>query len=59
MTENTHIELTKHELVIINNCINATLDKVEEWEFPILIGGTVSEAETLLEKVGLTIDKII
>jgi hypothetical protein len=53
-------ELSREELVIINNALNEVLhgpDAIEEWEFHTRMGVTKDEGERLLVKIGRLLGK--
>jgi len=52
------VRLTKHELVILNNSINESMEALEDWEYPIRVGASKHEARALLSELGRLIDML-
>jgi len=45
------MELNRHELTIINNALNESLELLEDFEFETRMGATKQETRDLLKKV--------
>ncbi len=45
------LELTEHELVIVNNALNETLNAIDDDEFDTRVGATTGEVDALLSAV--------
>jgi hypothetical protein len=52
------IELSRHELVMLNNSMNETLNEIDEEEFETRVGATSDEVQALLVEVHKLIDPL-
>ena len=43
--------LTSSDLEIISNCLNETLEAIDEWEFPTRVGASVESVEAMLREI--------
>lgn len=50
--------VTKHELVILANALNETLEAIEPWEFSTRVGADSTEVEALRKRLLGVLDSL-
>lgn len=46
------VVLNRHELALMNNAANETLEALDDWEFETRVGGSRAEVKALLHEIG-------